>query len=77
MEIYEEIAVKNDMSSEMKERFIAYMRYRWSDEEKLQCQTGYAQEWAERFLNHDEYGCSDGVGREVLMMIDSGKFKQD
>jgi hypothetical protein len=77
MKTFEEIAEKNNMPLRMKERFIAYMRARWSDEEEIQCQTGYAQEWAERFLSHDEYGCSDGVGQEVLAEIDSGNFKQD
>jgi len=74
---YEDIADKNNMRPRMKKRFVAYMRLRWSDEEELQCQTGYAQEWADRFLSHDEYGCSDGVGQEILAEIDSGNFKQD
>ena len=77
MKTYEDIADKNNMSLRMKQRFVAYMRLRWSGEEVIQCQTGYAQEWAERFLNRDEYGCSDNVGREVLAEIDSGNFKQD
>ena len=77
MKTYEDIADTNNMPTQMKQRFVAYMRLRWSDEEKMQCLTGYAQEWAERFLAHDEYGCSDKVGQEVLAEIDSGNFKQD
>jgi len=77
MKTYKEIADRNKMPQEMKERFVTYMKMRWSDEEEIQCQTGYAQEWAERFLNHVEYGCSDGVGRGILVEMDSGNCKQD
>ena len=77
MRTFEEIADRNKMDEAMKTRFVAYMRLRWDTEETIQCLTGYAQEWAERFLSHDEYGCSDNIGQEILAEIDSGNFKQD
>jgi len=70
METYEEVAEKKGMLARMKARYVLYMRARWADEEKTQCQFGYAEEWADRFLSGDEYGCSDGIGQSVLRDID-------
>ena len=52
------------------ERYVEYMKTRWSKEEEMQCMTGYAYEWAERFLYKSEYNCSDSIGRSVLQKID-------
>lgn len=47
-----------------------YMRIRWIDEEELQCQVGYASEWAERFLVGREYECSDRKGQAILRRME-------
>ena len=51
-------------------RFIAYMTMRWAKEEEIQCMSGYASEWADRFLNGVEYQSSDLEGLRVLKQID-------
>ena len=74
METYEEVADKKGLAGRIKTRYVLYMRARWADEEKIQCQTGYAGEWADRFLSGNEYGCSDSIGQSVLRGID-GKME--
>ena len=70
MDNYEEVAEKKGLPSEMKAKYVLYMRTRWADEEKIQCQTGYAIEWANRFLSESEYEMSDSIGQSVLRNID-------
>jgi len=53
------------LEGKTKERYIRYMRLRWSNEEEIQCKTGYAEEWAMRFKNGIEYAMT-------LMMKDNG-----
>jgi len=69
---YEEIAERSKMPSGLKARYVLYMRTRWEKEEDTQCKTGYAREWAERFLSGSEYECSDSIGQAVLKGIDGG-----
>lgn len=42
------------------------MRLRWAEEERVQCITGYASEWAMRFKGGNEYSYSDCVGQRIL-----------
>jgi len=69
---YNKIAEANNMPEPMKTRYIAYMRLRWGnpEDEELKCQVGYAQEWADRFLEGIEYECSDIEGQRILKEID-------
>lgn len=67
---FEEVAERRGLPPVIKERYIKYMRTRWANEEETQCLTGYAMEWANRFLIGDEYGASDIIGHEVLEEID-------
>lgn len=71
MKTYEEIANKIGLASTIKLKYVTYMRIRWSDEEEIQCLTGYAEEWAYRFLDGREYQCSDTKGKEILIRLDS------
>ena len=67
MTSYDEVADSVNMTGAMRERYTLYMRTRWGGEqEALQCTTGYATEWAHRFLTRSEYERSDGEGKRVL-----------
>lgn len=66
---YESIARRNGLDYETSGRFIAYMRARWADEEVLQCETGYADEWAERFAGGQEFSASDLHGQATLKRL--------
>ena len=57
-------------------RYVQYMERRWAKEETLQCKTGYAEEWAERFQNGCEYNCSDSTGRAILDQLKSDEDKE-
>ena len=66
MNTYEEIADHAGLDTSTKLRYVKYMRLRWAVEEPLQCQTGYAMEWAQRFLHCVEYESSDPHGQAIL-----------
>ena len=57
-------------------RFVEYMKIRWGKEEYSQCSTGYAKEWAERFVSGNDYGASDIHGQRILLNIDKAWLKQ-
>lgn len=63
------VAEKHELSETQKARYITYMEARWKDEELLQCQTGYASEWAERFKAGIEMRASDCIGQEIFMRM--------
>lgn len=63
---FEGVAKEEKLEGNIKNRFIRYMRTRWANEEHTQCVTGYANEWAQRFLNGSEYACSDTSGQRLL-----------
>lgn len=65
METYEEVAKHHELDSETSKRFIKYMRTRWPGE-SLQCQIGYASEWAMRFKQGLEMEASDIMGQAIL-----------
>lgn len=67
---YREVGLEVGLEGETLNRYVAYMSERWSREEDLQCHTGYAHEWAERFACGGEYAASDLIGRTVLHAID-------
>ena len=66
MKTFDEVADHHSLKDVMRERYINYMRTRWSDEEETQCVTGYAAEWATRFKQGEEYGDSDSIGQAIL-----------
>lgn len=67
MTTYEEVAASAGLSSCKTRRFLRYMRGRsWHNEEASQCATGYAREWAERFLRGIEYEMPDEEGQALL-----------
>lgn len=70
METFIEIGIKNGLDGKTLERYTQYMLTRWEKEEEMQCQTGYADEWARRFKDGDEYCMSDSEGLRVLKKID-------
>ena len=67
---FDQVADLYRLPAEMKKRYIKYMRTRWANEEATQCDTGYASEWAMRFLAGHEYGASDSEGQAILRNID-------
>ncbi len=71
MKTYVEVGIKNGLEGRALERYVVYMFRRWKTEEEIQCQTGYASEWAERFKKKVEYNCADSEGQIVLKEIDS------
>jgi len=70
---YKEVAEHMKLDGITKVRFIKYMTTRWENEEKLQCETGYATEWAERFKGGCEYSASDYFGQGILNEMDGKK----
>jgi len=63
---YKEVGKAVGMKPLMLARYTTYMQYRWKEQERTQCLSGYAQEWAERFKSGMEYSASDGAGRKLL-----------
>lgn len=74
---YEEVAKEANLTVHQAERFCRYMRFRWDKEEALQCTTGYALEWAERFKSGYEYEASDAFGKSVLRFMDQHEALSD
>jgi len=70
---YKEIADDLKLDSITKSRYIEYMKSRWLETESQKCLDGYATEWALRFKNNMEYGCSDEFGMEILNKIDKNE----
>lgn len=68
--MFEEVADAHGLSEQEKHRYVQYMRIRWGHEEELQCETGYADEWAIRFRRGIEYASSDTVGQDILATMD-------
>jgi hypothetical protein len=71
METFEEVGKGVGLNPVNLKRYIQYMKIRWANEEVTQCLTGYAKEWAERFLHEREYQASDIMGQDIL---DSMKY---
>lgn len=70
MKTFVEVGIKYGLEGRTLERYILYMTERWAKTEELECETGYASEWANRFRIGIEYGCSDSIGQTVLSKID-------
>lgn len=72
-ETYKELAILNNMSKLMRIKYLKYMKERWGspEAEKLNCMCGYAQEWADRFLQGIAYQSSDIEGQAILRCIDN------
>lgn len=75
MKTFVEVGIKAGLKGQCLERYVIYMWGRWAKKEELQCATGYAWEWAERFKAKVEYGCSDTVGQTLLDQIDHSTQK--
>lgn len=67
---YLEVGIAKGLIRKRLKLYVAYMKKRWNNQEKMQVATGYAEEWAERFLRNDEYNCSDFVGKALLDQLD-------
>lgn len=67
---YREVGIDRGLTDITLRRYIRYMQVRWAENEEMNCACGYAQEWAERFKESREYGCSDSTGQAVLKRID-------
>lgn len=70
MNTFAEVAEQKGLTGITKDRFVKYMSTRWADQEKTQCLTGYASEWAQRFQDRREYECSDSDGQWILRSMD-------
>jgi hypothetical protein len=68
---YKEVSEDSKLDKVTAARFIAYMTKRWIVDEEIQCVSGYAHEWAERFAWEAEYAKSDFAGVKVLQSIDT------
>jgi len=66
---YKEVADDIGLHGLTKKMYIKYMETRWKSEEEIQCKTGYAHEWAERFKSGYEFGASDSKGRDILLTL--------
>lgn len=74
MKTFDEVGRATGLDGITLKRYVTYMERRWKAQEQLQCQTGYAQEWAERFKGGDEYACSDVDGQSILEEILRGRI---
>jgi hypothetical protein len=70
MKTYDSVADAAGLENPQRERYIAYMRARWADDEEVKCAVGYALEWAYRFKYGEEYTASDSEGQATLRHID-------
>lgn len=64
---YQDIASKNGMDYKMAEKYIKFMKARWGNSEELECESGYASEWARRFLRGTEVESCDRAWRHLLV----------
>ncbi len=71
MDTFREVGIKEGLVGKTLERYILYMRTRWKSKEDIQCLTGYAGKWAQRFKRGYEYGASDLEGQAILARIDN------
>mgnify|MGYP001566309068 CR=1 FL=1 len=76
MTTYEQVGKSIKLSPHTLRRFVTYMRRRWPSEETLQCQTGYAKEWAWRFQRGMEAAASDHEGQGVLHQMEDKEAKR-
>lgn len=76
MRTFTEVGIKYGLEDRTLERYVLYMTERWGKTEELECGSGYASEWANRFRTGVEYGCSDSIGQVVLRKIDGEKKKE-
>ena len=69
MTTYKEVAEHIGLTGDVKERYLKYMKARWGEpeDESIKCRVGYAEEWALRFKDGDEFNCSDAEGQQILM----------
>lgn len=63
---YREVGIETGLRNKRLEDYVSYMIIRWSNDEQLNCQCGYAQEWADRFNNGIEFQSSDLIGQRIL-----------
>ena len=63
---YLEVGIARGLKYKRLKLYIAYMKKRWDKQEKQNVDTGYAEEWADRFLSGNEYTCSDLGGQALL-----------
>ncbi|KKN19984.1 hypothetical protein LCGC14_0940370 [marine sediment metagenome] len=66
MKTFIDVGAKEGLEGKILERYVEYMLKRWKEREEIQCRTGYAAEWAQRFKGGDEYMCSDSEGQAIL-----------
>jgi hypothetical protein len=66
---YLEVGVAKGLIGKRLKLYVAYMKERWAEEEHMQCISGYADEWAERFLSEREFEASDSIGQVVLVRL--------
>lgn len=71
---YEQVAQSIGLIGNRRQLYCDYMCARWAGEESQHCATGYAQEWAERFLGGWEYSASDGGGKALLDRLNSERI---
>lgn len=72
---YTDIAHQGGLTGMVKRRFVTYMRRRWPDTEEQKCLDGYALVWAQRFKDGQEYAASDGQGKALLALMESGEVE--
>jgi len=70
---FKEVGQEAGLKGVKLEMYVRYMLIRWADEEEIQCKTGYAGEWADRFKSGQEFRASDSEGQRVLREIYRGK----
>ena len=69
MNKFVEVGKKAGLTDLQLKAFVFYMMSRWDYKEEIQCRSGYAKEWAERFKRGTEYNESDEEGQEILKKL--------
>ena len=77
LKTYDDVARAAGLDDETTSIYCKYMRTRWGDEEALQCQTGYAMEWARRFAEGIEYDASDAEGQVLLACLAHAECQEE
>lgn len=72
---FQAVGIQEGLNHGVLKRYVLYMKTRWASEEELQCQCGYAREWALRFKCGEEYGASDMFGQLLLREMAKKDYK--
>ena len=63
---YFDVGKKAGLKGKRLEIYVVYMKRNWEEDEEEFCRSGFAKEWAERFVDDIEMYASDYKGKGIL-----------